>query len=260
MMMAKASFRLGFLDHGAGNADADDEQHHDRNGCVGKAGDGDVQHLTVLLGLHDGVVSGHFVEVVDEFQAEGADNEAADGGKDTGNNRDGFTLARVAGEVGQPGPVGYVHDGIGHAVEDVHHGDVDHEGSFVRDTAGGEQQDEENGVHQCADDQPDAEFSEAGVGIVDDHAHHGVVDGVPDPGHAQQNTGKGRAESKGVGHVKHQKGADQIADRVLAHSTDAEGVLLTCRKPISLCCLGSHLSFLLQNLNFFRNARGPPPF
>lgn len=99
-------------------------------------------------------------------------------------------------------------------------------------------------------DKPDAEFSEAGVCIVNDHAHHGVVDGVPDPGHAQQNTGKGRAESKGVGHVKHQEGTDQIADRVLAHSTDAEGVLLTCRKPISLCCLGSHLSFLLQNLNF----------
>ena len=244
-----------FLDYGAGDADADDEQHHDGHGGVGEAGDGNVQHLAVVLGLHDGPVPGHFIEVVDEVQAEGAHQEAADGGEDAGDNGDGLPLPGVAGEVGQPGPVGHVHDGVGHAVEDIHDGHIDHQGPLIGDAAGGEKQDEEHGVDQGADDKPDTEFAVPGVGVVHNHAHHGVVDGVPNPGGAEEHAGKGRAQAQGIRHVQHQEGADEVADGILTDGADAEGVLLAGGKPSGLGVRGCHCGFLLHSHAYFVKRR-----
>ena len=41
--------------------------------------------------------------------------------------------------------------------------------------------------------------------------HHGVVDGVPNPGGAEEHAGKGRAQAQGIRHVQHQEGADEVA-------------------------------------------------
>lgn len=127
-----------------GDANAHDEQNNDADSNCGKAGFGNVQEGTVSLLLHNGVVAEHVVEHVDEAQTEGAYDEAAKGSEDTRNNRDAFALMRVRGQVRQPGPVRNVHDGIGHAVQDVHNGNVDvHGGGAFFNAQRGEQKNKE---------------------------------------------------------------------------------------------------------------------
>ncbi len=116
---ARAGGRL-LLDKEAGDANADNEEHDNRDCDVCKASDRDVQNRAVRLLLYNSVVARHVVKVVDDVQAEGADDEAADRSEDTRDNRDGFALTRVARQVRQPGPVRDVHDCVGHAVQDVH--------------------------------------------------------------------------------------------------------------------------------------------
>ena len=133
---------------------------------------------------------------------------------------------RIIGQIGQPGPVRHIHDGVGHAVEDVHHGNVDIQRGAL-EIEGVKQQDKHYGIDQCADDQPDPEFSEPGPGVVHDHAHHRIIEGIPDPGGKEENADKGGCKKQSVGEIQHEEGTDHVADGIFANGTDAKCILLT---------------------------------
>ena len=213
------------------DGNADDEQHNNRDGGVGEAGLGNVENAAVILGLHDRGVACHAVEEVDHVQAEGADHKAAQRRADTRYDRDGLALARVGGQVGQPGPVRDVHHRIAHAIQDVGYGHIDHQLGLILNAEGSERQDKEHRVDQCADGDPDAELAEAGTGVVHDHAHHWVVDRIPDARCKEQYADKGAAQAKRIRVVQHQERADQIDDRILTDRADAESVFLPRRQP-----------------------------
>ena len=98
------------------------------------------------------------------------------------------------------------------------------------------------------------------MGVIHDHAHHGVVHGIPNPSRAEEHAGKSRAQAQGIRHVQHQERANEVADGVLANGANAEGVFLAGRKPFGLGVRGCHCGFLLHSRAYFVKRRGPPSF
>ena len=123
-VLSRAGGRL-FLDVEYGNADANDENNDDADGNGGEAGFRDVDEGTVCLLLHNGVVAELVVEEIDGAQTECAHNEAAQRCKDTRDNGNAFALLRIRGQIRQPRPIRNIHNGIGHAVQYVHHRYID---------------------------------------------------------------------------------------------------------------------------------------
>lgn len=213
------------------DANADDEQHNDGHCEVSEAGLGDVEHRAVRLLLGQRSIARHTVEKVDRVQAKGADGEAAERSEDTRDYRDGFALMRIGRQIGQPGPVRHVHDGVAHTIQNVHHGCVNHQRGFILDAAGCKQQNEKDRVDERADHQPNTEFAVFGAGVVDDHAHDRVVDRIPDARRKEQDTDEGAAQAKRIGKIQHQECADQVANCIFTNRANTKRIFLPCRKP-----------------------------
>ena len=133
----------------------------------------------------------------------------------------GLPLLLGGGQGGQHGPVGDVHDGVGHAPEDIDDREVGVLGKAFQ-TGVTEHEDHDGRVEQGADENPGAELTPAGAGVVHHKAHHGVVDGVPHPGHQEQVAHKEGVESHGVGEVDHQECGDHGVAQVLAQGAYAK--------------------------------------
>ena len=165
-----------------------------------------------------------------------------DAGKNTRPYHQVLTLLAAGRERGNHRPVGNVHDGVGHAPEDVGDGGVDVSGVAGK-LVGTEDHQQHHRVDQGTDQNPRPELAKPGAGVIDDHAHHRVGEGIDHPRHQEQATNERGRQTDHVGVVIHQEDVDDGAGKVFAQGTQAIGGLGAQRNMLVVCSR-SHSSYI----------------
>lgn len=171
-------------------------------------------------------------------------NRVADAGGGTGER--GELLPVMAGlrDRGDHGPERDVHQGIGHApqdVEDCH----PHAHRAVRHAARNRKESvDREGVEDGAGQDPRAEPSPAGPRLRDDNAHERIIQGIENPGAHEHRPDEHGAHAQHHVVVVQQVAVDQHVDDILAERSEAERQLVpygefhgTFSFLLRCCCL-----------------------
>ena len=89
----------------------------------------------------------------------------------------------------------------------------------------GEQNDKNKCVDQCSDRQPRDKLSETASGVVHQHSHKQVVEGVPDFCGKEHDADKCRSDLNDVGKIDHGERCDHAIDHILAQCTKCKCIL-----------------------------------
>ena len=153
-------------------------------------------------------------------QAEISDQHPRDAGENPGNHGNCVALLFIVGQGGNHGPVGNVHQGVGHAPQKVGDGDI-RKLPGTAQTGVQEQKDKHDRVQDRSQQNPRAEPAPAGPGVVHHKPHDRIVDRIEETRGKKQIPDENRADFADVGQIEHEKGGDNRVNEILPEGSRA---------------------------------------